>query len=247
MMSASIGDVTSGFVAVAVSLVVLLVLSNALPGRYFRWRVSKEPAKLDAFTQAEFDWCWNLTTLVAVSHVYGLLWALDALGLTPGIMLLEFVNDNWIAPVALLVAYIALFVHTGRPRPSTHAMIAYAAILVVAAGLGFVVSAGILRTVDPAVLASVYDSNSPIRPDEMISIYAVMGFFFAPDFLLYVFLVNMVPLAVGYVVCQLIDAIIKLLKKSIHHTSDDAWAKPEPSCSSRSRTSSRLSAASRPS
>jgi hypothetical protein len=212
MMLASIGDMTYGLIAVVLSLVVLLILANALPSRYFRWRVSKEPAKLDTFTQAEFDWCWNLTVLVTVSHVYGLLWALDTMGLTPGIMLLEFVNDNWIAPVALLVAFVALFVHTGRTRPSTHALIAYAGILALAAGLGFLISAGILRTVDPSVLMNVYGSNSPLRPGEMVSIYAVMGFFFAPDFLLYVFLINMVPLAVGYVICQLIDAIIKLVK-----------------------------------
>jgi hypothetical protein len=217
MMLASIGDVTTGLVAVGLSLVVFLVLANALPGRYFRWRVSREPAKLDTFTQAEFDWCWNLTALVVVSHFYGLLWALDALKLTPGIMLMEFLNDNSIAAIVLLIAYIAMFLHTGRTRPSTHAMIAYAGILVLAAGLGFLIAAGIIGTVDPAVLIDVYGSNNPLQPADVLSIYAIMGWFVAPDFLLYVFLVNMAPLAAGYVVCQLIDAVIKLVKNGIQH------------------------------
>jgi len=213
MQQASAGDMTAGIVALCVSIVSILAILNALVTRYFRWRVSREPKLLDTFTQREFDWSWNLTALVTVSHIYGLLWALDALNIPLRIFSGDFLNGAWIPAVIMIVAYITLFISTGRHRPSKSAILVFAAVLALALAIGFLIAGMLLASVDPAVLASVFGTNNPLRPGDIVSIYATMGFFIAPDFLLINFLVNMVPLAVGYLVCQLIDATIKLGKR----------------------------------
>ncbi len=215
MLQASAADMTTGIVILCVSVVAILAILNALITRYFRWRVSREPKLLDTFTQREFDWSWNLTALVAVSHVYGLLWALDALNNPLRIFSGDFLNGAWIPAVVMIVAYITLYISTGRSRPSRNAILVFAGILALSFVIGFLIAGMLLASVDPAVLASVFGTNNPLRPGDIVSIYAAMGFFVAPDYLLINFLVNMIPLAAGYLVCQLIDAIIKLVRTTI--------------------------------
>lgn len=214
MMQITIGDLTNGLVGLIVSLVVLLVFTNALVSRYFRWRVSREPAMLDTFTQAEFDWSWNLTALIINSHLHGLLWALDALNIPLRVSAGDFLNEGWIPAALLLIAYITLFVSTGRTRPSRNAMLLYAGFLAVSYIIAFWIGGMLLEGLDPALLASVYGTSIPLRPGDILLIYAIMGFFVAPDFLLLVALIDMAPLAIGYFVCQLVDAIIKLVKNA---------------------------------
>ncbi len=215
MLQASAGDMTTGIVLLCVSIVARLAISNAIITRYIRWRVSREPKLLDTFTQREFNWSWTFTALIVVSHVNGLLWALEALNAPLRIFSGDFLNGAWIPPVVMIVVYITLVISTGRIRPSKNAILAFAGILALSFAMGFLIAGMLLVTVDPAVLASVYGTNNPLRPGDIVSIYAAMGFFVAPDYLLIIFLANMIPLAVGYLTCQLIDAIIKLVRTII--------------------------------
>ncbi|NMC06975.1 MAG: hypothetical protein GYA24_17285, partial [Candidatus Lokiarchaeota archaeon] len=80
--------------------------------------------------------------------------------------------------------------------------------------IAFWIGGMLLEGLDPALLASVYGTSIPLRPGDILLIYAIMGFFVAPDFLLLVALIDMAPLAIGYFVCQLVDAIIKLVKNA---------------------------------
>ncbi len=212
MLQASAGDMTTGIVLLCVSIVARLAISNAVITRYIRWRVSREPKLLDIFTQREFNWSWNFTALIVVSHVYGLLWAFDALNMPLQIISGDFLYSAWIPPVVMIVVYFVLVISTGRIRPSKNAILAYVGILAMSFAVGFLIAGMLLMTVDPAVLASVFGTNNPLRPGDIVSIYAMLGFFVAPDFLLLVFIFNIIPLVVGYLVCQLIDAIIKLVR-----------------------------------
>ncbi|MEX2683537.1 MAG: hypothetical protein Q6373_018315 [Candidatus Sigynarchaeota archaeon] len=213
MQQVSAGDLTTGIVVLCVSMVAFLAVLNALITRYFRWRVSREPKLLDTLTQREFDWSWNLTALVTVSHVYGFLWALNALNISFEVFSGDFLKGTWIPAVVMIVAYITLFISTGRTKPSKNAMLVFTVILALAFAIGFLIAGMLLASVDPEVLASVFGTSNPLRPGDIVSIYAVMGFFVAPDYLLIIFLLNMIPLAIGYLVCQLIDALIKLGKR----------------------------------
>lgn len=212
----TISDFGNGLWILGTSMILLVILINALPGRYFRWRVSKNPAELDKITQLEFDWCWNLTAIVVLSSWYGLLWAMNAITIDLDITIGGWKIDYVIPAFIMLFYYIAAYLHTGR-HLSKPAIWAFAGVIFLSFLIGFAISIALLDGVPSNVLNAVYGNANQVKPGRIDVIYALLGWFFAPDFYLYLFLTNFVAIAAGFVISQIVDAIIRVIKLGFNH------------------------------
>ncbi|HME55919.1 MAG TPA: hypothetical protein VKM55_27195 [Candidatus Lokiarchaeia archaeon] len=211
MNEASISDFGNGLYYFFISAIVLVILVNTLPSRYFRWRVSLKPADLDKFTQLEFDWCWNLTALVILSYGYGLLWAMNAMNIDYQFWLEDLISEYALPAIFMFVCYIALYLHTGR-HPSKPAIWAYAGMTLLSILLGYAISIGLLNGVSDKVLEGIYGNKNQVTPDRIETMYALLSWFFAPDFTIYLFLTNFAAMGGGFAISQVIEAITRLIK-----------------------------------
>jgi hypothetical protein len=216
MNEASLADFGNGLYYFVISAIVLVVLVNALPSRYFRWRVSLKPGDLDKCTQLEFDWCWNLTALVILSYGYGLLWAMNALNIDYQFWLEDIISEYTLPAIFMFICYIALYLQTGR-HPSKPALWAYVGVMFLSVLLGQVMSIGLLNGVPDEVLAGIYGNSNQVTPDRMNTIYGLLNWFFAPDFMVYLFLTNFAAMGAGFAISQVIEAIIRIVKMNSRH------------------------------
>ena len=215
MNEASLSDFGNGLYYFFISAIVLVVLVNTLPSRYFRWRVSFKPADLDKCNQLEFDWCWNFTALVILSYGYGLLWAMNALNIDYQFWVEDVISEYAIPAILMFICYIALYLHTGR-HPSKPAIWVYVGIMFLSFLLGYAISAGLLKGVPDKVFNDVYGNSNQVRPDRIDYMYALLSWFIAPDFTLYLILTNIAAMGAGFGISQVIEAIIKMIKLCIN-------------------------------
>lgn len=214
MMLSSITDFGAGLTVLVVAVIAGIAIPAALAGRYFRWCAAKDPAGLDRYTQMEFDWCWNMSALVLITGGVGLLWALDAINAPFSFNLdYTFINGYWILALALLIDYVCIYGSTGRTRPSRNAVLVYVLMTLAGLALGQLVAAGLVSNLQPSELASIYGgSSNVVNPYGMLSAYGLMGWFFAPDFDLFLIVTFMAPLLLGFVVSQIIQGIVNVVK-----------------------------------
>nr|MDO8111713.1 hypothetical protein [Candidatus Sigynarchaeota archaeon] len=212
MMLAEITDLGTGLWIIGLATIFLVVLANALPGRYFRWRVSRKPLDLDKMTQAEFDWCFNLTGIIIMSAVNGLLWAMEAIQVKFDFWIEDIFNEHALPAAFMFLCYIALYFHTGKTHLSKPAIWAYIGVTLLSFLLGHVISVELLAWVPENVMVSVYGSQLPFNPENVLNIYAILGWFAAPDFNIFLVLTSMATVAVGFFICQVIETIIQAIK-----------------------------------